>query len=96
MQFSRAYTGEDSDRDKPLDLIEQGRYDVNVAWRLAAETWLLDNGFITVSNRRKGLPYSPENQVHDQLAGTRTAVRWTSYEARADATEGATRKSAMS
>ena len=34
------------------------------AWRLAVETWLLDNGFITVRNRKKVSPSSSENRSH--------------------------------
>jgi hypothetical protein len=51
-------------RQKTLDLIDQERYDADAAWRLAVETWLLDHGFITVSNRRKVLPSSSEIQSH--------------------------------
>jgi len=52
-------------REKTLELIEQERYDADAAWRMAVETWLLDHGFIAVSNRRKVLPHFPENQVHN-------------------------------
>lgn len=52
-------------REKTLELIEKARYDADAAWRMAVETWLLDNGFITVSNRRKVLPHFPENQSHN-------------------------------
>jgi len=52
-------------REKMLELIEQERYDADAAWRMAVETWLLDHGFITVSNRRKVLPHFPENRSHN-------------------------------
>jgi len=48
-------------KQKTLVLIEEGRYDVDAAWRLAVETWLLDHGFITVSKRREVLPHFPGN-----------------------------------
>jgi len=52
-------------REKTLDLIENQRYEADAAWRLAAETWLLKNGFIAVRNRRKVLPSFFENESHN-------------------------------
>ncbi len=57
-------------KQKTLELIEEGRYDADAAWRLAVETWLLDHGFITESNRRKVLPHSSGKQVHNWVAAT--------------------------
>jgi len=51
--------------EKTLELMEKERYDADAAWRLAVETWLQHHGFITVSNRRKVLPYFPQNEVHN-------------------------------
>jgi len=41
---------------KMIELTEQGSYDEDAAWRLAVETWLLDNGFIAVSKKGKVSP----------------------------------------
>lgn len=49
---------------KMIELMQQGCYDNDAAWRLAVETWLLDNGFIAVSKRGKVLPGFPENRSH--------------------------------
>ncbi|MBN2563475.1 MAG: hypothetical protein JXQ75_21360 [Phycisphaerae bacterium] len=47
-----------------IELIEKDGYDPDAAWRLAVETWLLDNRFITVCNRKGVLPGSRENRSH--------------------------------
>lgn len=52
-------------REKTLELIGKRRYEADAAWRIAVETWLLDNGFITVSKQRKVLPHFPENRSHN-------------------------------
>ena len=49
---------------KTLDSIEQSCYDADMAWRLAVETWLLENGFITVSGNPNVLPHFPEKRSH--------------------------------
>jgi hypothetical protein len=35
-------------RQRMLELVKTECYDANTAWRMAVETWLLDNAFITV------------------------------------------------
>jgi len=52
-------------KQKMLALMGQGLYDADEAWRLAVETWLLEHGFITVSNRAKVLPSFFENRSHN-------------------------------
>jgi hypothetical protein len=52
-------------RQKTLDLIGAKGYDADAAWRLAVETWLLENGFIALSSRRKVLPSFPEKRSHN-------------------------------
>lgn len=54
----------DEIRTKMLELIETEDYDARMAWRLSVETWLLENGFITVSKKGKVLPSFPENRSH--------------------------------
>jgi len=51
-------------RQKTLDLIAKEGYKDDAAWRLAVETWLLDNGFIAVRKQRKVLPSFPEHRSH--------------------------------
>ena len=51
-------------QNKTLDLIQQSCYDADMAWRLAAETWLLENGFITVSGNPNVLPHFPGKRSH--------------------------------
>lgn len=51
-------------REKTLELTQKECYDADTAWRLAVETWLLDNGFITISKQSEVLPGFPENRSH--------------------------------
>jgi hypothetical protein len=51
-------------RQKTLDLIATEGYKDDAAWRLAVETWLLDNGFIAVHKQREVLPGFPEDRSH--------------------------------
>ena len=51
-------------KTKTLDLLEECCYDADMAWRLAVETWLLENGFITVSGNPNVLPHFDENRSH--------------------------------
>jgi hypothetical protein len=51
-------------KEMTLELTDVHGYDAHDAWRLAVETWLLDNRFITVSKKRKVLPGFPGNTVH--------------------------------
>lgn len=44
---------------KMIELMQQGCYDDDAAWRLAVETWLLDNGFIALPKKEKVLPGFP-------------------------------------
>jgi hypothetical protein len=41
----------DAIRETTLEIVETQALDGDAAWRLAVETWLLDNGFITVFNK---------------------------------------------
>jgi hypothetical protein len=52
-------------REKTLEMIDDNSYDDRTAWRLAVETWLLDNGFIALSKKREVLPSFPEIRPHN-------------------------------
>ena len=55
---------------KTLELMEQESCDAHMAWRLAVETCLLDNRFITVSKKARVLPDSCENRSQNQAVTT--------------------------
>lgn len=50
---------------KTMVLIERECYDADAAWRLAVEMWLLDNGFIALSNQKKVSPSFLKIRSHD-------------------------------
>ena len=52
-QFTRRKRKEvyDAIRETTLEIVRTQALDADAAWRLAVETWLLDNGFITVFNK---------------------------------------------
>jgi len=49
---------------KTIELTQQRCYDDDAAWRLAVERWLLDNGFIALSQTGKVSPYFLEKRSH--------------------------------
>lgn len=63
LQHARKYTKRkrkevyETIREMTLEIIEGGCCKEDTAWRHAAEIWLLDNGFITVSNNNEVLPH---------------------------------------
>jgi hypothetical protein len=48
-----------------MRLMETRELNADAAWRLAVETWLLDNRFITVFNQPKVLPYFSKIRIHN-------------------------------